>query len=63
MKLFEVKWSSTGNLEKGCVIVRAINIVEAQNKFWLYMQKQPVFEHMWQLSFKFIEIQETTVIE
>ena len=63
MRLFEVQWSSAGNLEKGTVIVRAENIVDAQNKFWAWLQKRPVFEHLWQLSFQFSQTEEQEVIE
>jgi hypothetical protein len=63
MRLFEVQWSSAGNAEKGTVVIKARNIVEAQNKFWAWIQKRPVFLHMWQLSFQFTEVEEREVIE
>ncbi len=63
MKTYEVLWSSAGNLDKGIVIVKAENLAEAQNKFWAWLQKRPVFEHMWQLSFQFAESREMEVIE
>lgn len=63
MRTFEVLWSSAGNLDKGTIRVRADTLIEAQNKFWAWLQKRPVFEHMWQLSFQFAEIEEGEVIE
>jgi hypothetical protein len=63
MRLFEVQWSSGGNIDKGTIIVKATSINEAQNKFWEWLQKRPVFGHMWQLSFQFAEIEEPEVIE
>lgn len=56
MRIFEVQWSSGGNIESGTVIVKANNLVEAQNKFWEWLQKRPVFQHMWNLTFQFAEI-------
>lgn len=64
MRIFEVVWSSSGNCDNGKVIVKADSLVEAQNKFWSWLQKRPVFEHMWNLTFQFAEInKEQEVIE
>jgi hypothetical protein len=63
MLTFEVTWFSAGNLDKGSAVVKAENIVEAQNKFWEWLQKRPVFQHMWQLSFQFTKLEEQEVIE
>ena len=56
MRIFEVQWSSVGNLDKGTVVVKANTVAEAQNKFWQWLQQRPVFEHMWNLTFQFSEI-------
>ncbi len=64
MRIFTVEWSSAGNAESGTVVVKANNIVEAQNKFWTWLQKRPVFEHMWNLTFQFAVLdKEQEVIE
>ena len=63
MRTFEVQWSSAGNLDRGTILVKAEYLAEAQNKFWAWLQKRPVFEHMWQLSFQFVEIEEGEVIK
>jgi hypothetical protein len=63
MKTFSVTWDSPGNLDKGTVIVRAVNIVEAQDKFLAYLKKHSVYKHMWRLSFAITEIDEPEVIE
>ncbi len=64
MRIFTVQWSSAGNAESGTVVVKANNIVEAQNKFWAWLQNRPVFEHMWNLTFQFVEVaKEQEVIE
>ena len=52
MTAYVVRWSSEGNFSEGTVIVLGDNLEEAQNNFWKYIQKQPIFSHMWNLSFK-----------
>ena len=63
MKTFQVVWESPGNIEKGTVIVRAANIVQAQDKFLAWLKGRPVYEHMWSLLFTFKEVEESEVIE
>ena len=51
MKTFEVEWTSPGNITiKKRLIIRAEGIVEAQDKFFDWLKKQPVYEHMWCLN-------------
>jgi len=52
MTAYIVRWSSEENLDNGSVIVLGDSLEEAQNNFWKYIQKHPVFCHMWNLSFK-----------
>lgn len=54
MKVFIVEYNSPNNLFKGIKIVEASNIVEAQNKFLFWLRNQNVYQHMWELSFKFL---------
>jgi len=41
------------------VIVRAESLVQAQDKFFEWMRRQPVYRHMWAMS---MEIMETDFI-
>ena len=51
MKTFEVEWTSPGNITiKKRLIIRAEGIVQAQDKFFDWLKKQPVYEHMWCLN-------------
>ena len=63
MRTFMVDWYSEGNIEKGTVVVRAAGLVEAQDKFLGWLKKQPIYEHMWRLSFALEEAKECEVIE
>jgi len=56
MRTFQVTWFSEGNLEKGTVVVLATSLVEAQDKFLAWLKKKPIYQHMWNLSFAFTEI-------
>jgi hypothetical protein len=51
MTAYIVDWSSSGNIEKGTVVVTANSISEAQDKFWDWLREQPVYQHMWNLTF------------
>ena len=51
MKAYIVDWSSAGNVDKGTVVVTANSISEAQDKFWEWLKKRPVYQHMWILTF------------
>jgi hypothetical protein len=50
-----VHWSSTGNIDKGTVVVTAKSISEAQDKFLGWLREQPVYQHMWNLTFSIEE--------
>lgn len=51
MKAYIVDWSSSRNVDKGTVVVTANTISEAQDKFWEWLKKRPVYQHMWILTF------------
>ena len=63
MRLFQINWRSDGNIETGTVIVKATDIVQAQDKFWRWLRLKPIYQHMWNLSFTTKEIEENEVIE
>ena len=57
MRTFQVKWESPGNIiESAVVIVRAENLVIAQDKFFDWLKRQPVYSHMWKLNFVITEV-------
>lgn len=51
VKAYIVDWSSEGNIQSGTSVIQAESIVEAQDKFWEWLRKQPIYGHMWRLSF------------
>ena len=55
MKAYIVYWSSAGNIEKGTVVLTAESIKEAQDKFWNWLREQPIYQHMWRLTFSIEE--------
>lgn len=57
MKVFLVDWSSEGNQESGTITVQAKSVIEAQDKFWDWLRKQPIYAHLWRLSFSIEESQ------
>ena len=61
MRTFNVEWSSPKNIiDKTRVVVRAESLVEAQDKFFAWLKKHPVYQHMWCLN---MEMSETDYIE
>lgn len=52
-KPFVVTYNSQNNLFKGRLVIEADTIVEAQNKFLDWLKRQPVYLHMWRLTFEF----------
>lgn len=38
------------------VIVRAENPVQAQDKFFEWLRRQPVYRHMWAMSMEMMEV-------
>lgn len=59
MRNFNVNYSSHNNLFKGTLHVKATTISEAQDKFLNWLIKQPTYAHLWQLSFQFVEIDDS----
>ena len=57
MKVFIATYESTGNLEKGRICLEGRSIVDAQDKFFEWLRTQPLYQHMWQLSVQFEEIE------
>jgi hypothetical protein len=55
MKAYIVYWSSVRNIDKGTVGVTAKSISEAQDKFLGWLREQPVYQHMWNLTFSIEE--------
>lgn len=58
MKTYLVVWHSQGNMGGASKkkIVQGKNIKEAQDVFLMWLQTQPVYEHLWQLTFSFEEV-------
>jgi hypothetical protein len=56
MKTYQVDWQSEGNIDGGRVIVFAAFIAEAQDKFFAWLRKRPVYKHMWKLNVVFTEV-------
>jgi hypothetical protein len=56
MRHFTVSYSSTNNVFKGVLHVKAMTVVEAQDKFLSWLREQPSYVHLWQLTFEFTEI-------
>lgn len=63
MRTFQVTWCSAGNIEKGTVVVLATSIGAAQDKFLDWLKKKPIYQHMWNLSFSFTEIDDLSTPE
>jgi hypothetical protein len=55
MKAYIVYWSSVRNIGKETVVVTAKSISEAQDKFLGWLREQPVYQHMWNLTFSIEE--------
>ncbi len=56
MRHFIVSYTSTHNVFKGHLHVRANTVSEAQDKFLAWLREQPSYTHLWQLTFVFDEI-------
>ena len=59
MRHFIVSYSSQNNTFKGQLHVKADTLAMAQDKFIEWVQQQPAYLHLWQLSFSFEEIQQS----
>lgn len=57
-KLYIFDYESIGNIFKGEVAIEANGLVEAQDKFLVWVKKQSVYEHMWSLSFRARELKD-----
>lgn len=57
MKTYRIQWSSPRNIVKNDeVIVRAETLVQAQDKFFEWLRRQPVYRHMWAMSMEMVEV-------
>jgi hypothetical protein len=56
-KGFIVTYESPGNIFKGKKLIKAIDIVAAQDIFLRWIKKQDVYQHLWNLSFQIEEVQ------
>jgi hypothetical protein len=51
MKTFIVSYDSNGNVViKKTVVIRANSLSEAQDRFFEWLRKHPIYPHMWQLT-------------
>lgn len=57
-KLYIFDYESIGNIFKGEVAIEANGLVEAQDRFLVWVKKQSVYEHMWSLSFRARELKD-----
>lgn len=58
MKTFLATYKSRGNLEQGSVCVRAESITDAQDKFFIWIKTNCLYQHMWHLNVEFQEIED-----
>jgi len=56
MRRYLAKATSPGNIWEGSVILKATNLVEAQGKFFDWLEKQTVYPHMWRLELTITEL-------
>ena len=57
-KLYIFDYESIDNIFKGEVAIEANGLVEAQDKFLVWVKKQSVYPHMWSLSFRARELKD-----
>jgi len=57
MKTYLVTYESKSNLFKGRLCVPAGSLTEAQEKFWFWLKRKEVFNHLWKLEFDIEEIE------
>lgn len=55
-KLYLFTAQSTGNVFKASIAIEANSLVQAQDKFLDWLKKQPVYQHMWNLTFECKEL-------
>lgn len=56
MRNFIITYNSQNNMFKGHIHVRANTLSDAQDKFLQWLREQPVYTHLWQLTFVFEEL-------
>lgn len=56
MKLYIFSYTSYNNLFNGEIVFKASSIADAQDKFFSWVKMQPVYPHMWRLSFQAREV-------
>lgn len=56
MRDFIATYHSPGNLEKGEIHIRAIDLTNAQDKFFDFLKTTNVYPHMWKLNLEIKEI-------
>ena len=54
--LYVFKYESVGNVFTGELAISANSLVEAQDSFFTWIKRQPVYQHMWNLHFQIREI-------
>lgn len=57
MKTYLITYESKSNLFKGRLCIPADNLVQAQDKFWAWLRRQDVYQHLWRLEFDIEEIE------
>lgn len=60
-KTFLCKYESKDNLFKGEIVILAERISEAQDKFFSWLKKQQVYQHMWNLNMQITEINQEII--
>lgn len=54
---YVIVYESCTNAFQGKIIVEAENLVQAKDKFFEWLKKQPVYQHMWNLSISIEKIE------
>jgi hypothetical protein len=57
MKTYLVTYESKSNLFKGRLCIPASSLPDAQEKFWDWLKRKEVFNHLWKLEFDIEEIE------
>lgn len=57
MKVFLFTYESPRNCLNGKIVIRADDITEAQDKFFVWVKGQPTYPHMWSLAFSAKEVE------
>lgn len=54
MNVYIVEYESPANAFRGFVVVEAKDLHQARTKFYNWLEQQPAYDHLWQLSYKII---------